>query len=46
MSSRGASWVSLGTYSFDAKDDWIVRVSCWTNGDGWIVADAIKLERR
>ena len=42
----GAKWVSLGTYRFDAKDDWIVQLSCWTNGDGWIIADAIKLERR
>lgn len=44
--SSGAAWVSLGTYSFAQKDDWIVAISCWTGGRGYIVADAIKLERR
>lgn len=44
--NAGASWVSLGTYDFAAKDDWIVRVSCWTSGDGFVIADAIRFERR
>jgi N-acetyl-anhydromuramyl-L-alanine amidase AmpD len=44
--SAGAAWVSLGTFSFAEKDDWIVAVSCWTGGRGYIVADAVKLERR
>jgi hypothetical protein len=46
ISARGASWVSLGTYAFDAKDDWIVQISCWTTGTGYVIADAVKLERR
>ncbi|MCK6546683.1 amidase, partial [Myxococcota bacterium] len=46
ISGRGASWVSLGTYTFDARDDWIVQLSCWTNGDGYVIADAIRFERR
>lgn len=46
ISSQGGRWVSLGTYSFAAKDDWIVQVSCWTNGRGWIIGDAIRLDPR
>lgn len=46
MSARGAAWVSLGTFAFDARDEWIVQVSCWTNGTGWIIADAVRLEQR
>jgi hypothetical protein len=46
VSERGGSWVSLGTYSFAAKDDWVVQISVWTTGTGWVIADAIKLEPR
>lgn len=46
VSGLGASWVSLGTYGFDAKDEWIVQISRWTTGTGWVVADAVKLEQR
>ncbi len=46
ISNKGASWVSLGTYDFNAGDDWIVMISCWTNGDGFIIADAVRFERR
>ena len=46
ISGSGASWVSLGTYGFNAVDDWIVQISCWTTGTGWIIADAIRFERR
>jgi N-acetyl-anhydromuramyl-L-alanine amidase AmpD len=46
MSAQGAAWVSLGTFAFDAQDEWIVQLSCWTNGTGWIIADAVKLEQR
>jgi hypothetical protein len=46
ISSRGASWVSLGTYTFSAKDDWIVQISCWTTASGYLIADAIRLEAR
>lgn len=46
ISGRGGEWMSLGAYDFDRKDDWIVSVSCWTSGTGWIIADAIRAERR
>ena len=46
ISDRGGSWVSLGTYDFAAKDDWIVQVSCWTTGTGFVIADAIELRPR
>lgn len=46
VSGQGGKWVSLGTYDFAAKDDWIVQVSCWTSGRGWIIADAVRLEPR
>jgi hypothetical protein len=46
LSASGGEWVSLGTYAFDAKDDWIVQVSCWTGGAGYVIADAIKMEKR
>ncbi len=46
ISNRGGQWVSLGTYSFNHVDDWIVQVSCWTSAKGYVIADAMKLERR
>ena len=33
-SRQGGKWMSLGTFNFDAKDDWIVQLSRWTNGKG------------
>ena len=45
-SRAGGTWVSLGAYEFDAVDDWLVQISCWTNGNGYIIADAIRFERR
>jgi hypothetical protein len=45
-SRAGASWMSLGTYEFDAKDDWVVELSVWTGGKGWIIADAIRFVGR
>ena len=46
LSSAGGTWLSLGTYELPAGDDWIVQLSCWTGGRGWLIADAIRLERR
>lgn len=46
LASAGAQWVSLGTYDFAARDEWIVAVSCWTNGTGYVIADAVQLEPR
>ena len=44
--NKGARWVSLGTYAFARKDDWIVQISVWTSGRGWIIADAVRLVKR
>jgi hypothetical protein len=44
--AAGASWMSLGTYAFAAGDLERVWVSCWTNGRGWIVADAVRFVAR
>lgn len=46
LQQHGAEWMSLGTYEFEAKDDWVVALSCWTNGRGFLIADAIRIERR
>ncbi len=46
ISREGGKWMSLGTYSFAAKDDWVVQLSRWTNGNGYLIADAIRFERR
>lgn len=46
MSSRGASWVSLGTYRFAKGDAWRVEVASRTSGHGFIIADAIKFVKR
>lgn len=46
ISRRGGQWVSLGTYNFTRGDAWRVSISCWTNGTGYIIADAIRFEPR
>lgn len=46
VNTLGASWISLGTFDFAAGDDWRVTISCWTSGSGWVVADAVRFERR
>jgi N-acetyl-anhydromuramyl-L-alanine amidase AmpD len=46
ITAAGATWVSLGTYDFDAVDDFLVEISCWTGADGFVIADAVKIERR
>ncbi|BCU81078.1 hypothetical protein JIR001_08610 [Polycladomyces abyssicola] len=43
---NGGKWVLLGTYSLGAGDDWIIGVSRWTSGSGYVVADAIKVVKR
>ncbi|MCB9647736.1 MAG: N-acetylmuramoyl-L-alanine amidase [Deltaproteobacteria bacterium] len=42
----GGEWMSLGTFALDAGDDWLVGLSCWTNGTGYLIADAVRIERR
>ncbi len=46
MQYFGGDWMSLGTYEFEEKDDWIVALSCWTRGSGYLIADAVRIERR
>ncbi len=46
ISDKGGQWVSLGTYRFAAGDAWRVLISCWTNGRGYLIADAIRFEKR
>src|SRR5690606_31297796 len=41
--TNGGRWVSLGNYNFAAGDRNVVGVSRWTNGTGYVVADAIRL---
>lgn len=43
---HGGEWMSLGTFDLSRGDDWIVALSCWTNGDGYLIADAVRIERR
>ena len=43
---KGSRWVSLGTYQFTRKDDWIFGISRWTRGTGWITADAVRFISR
>lgn len=46
MRNHGGAWMSLGTFRLEQKDDWIVALSCWTGGSGYLVADAVRIERR
>ncbi|GAA1401187.1 golvesin C-terminal-like domain-containing protein [Catellatospora coxensis] len=41
--SNGGRWVSLGTFNLAAGTHSVVGVSRWTNGTGYVVADAIRL---
>lgn len=41
--SGGGGWVRLGTFSLAAGDYNAVAVSRWTNGTGYVIADAIRI---
>ncbi|MDN4592925.1 N-acetylmuramoyl-L-alanine amidase [Polycladomyces subterraneus] len=43
---NGGKWVLLGTYSLGAGDNWIIGVSRWTSGSGYVIADAVKVVKR
>jgi N-acetyl-anhydromuramyl-L-alanine amidase AmpD len=43
---NGGKWNYLGTFSLASGDDWVVGVSRWTSGTGYVIADAVKLIRR
>ncbi|GAB3137649.1 hypothetical protein GCM10027290_03730 [Micromonospora sonneratiae] len=40
---NGGRWVSLGVFSLAAGDRNVVGVSRWTNGTGYVVADAVRV---
>lgn len=42
----GGEWMSLGTFTLEQKDDWIIGLSCWTGARGYLIADAVRIERR
>lgn len=41
--TNGGRWVSLGNYQLAAGTRNVVGVSRWTNGTGYVIADAIRL---
>lgn len=41
--SNGGQWVTLGTFNLAAGDYDVVGVSRWTNGTGYVIADAIRI---
>ncbi|MDI1463471.1 N-acetylmuramoyl-L-alanine amidase [Catellatospora sp. KI3] len=41
----GGSWRTLGTFTLAAGDYNAVGVSRWTNGTGYVIADAVRLTR-
>lgn len=43
---NGGKWNLLGTFSIAAGDDYVVGVSRWTNGTGYVIADAVKLVKK
>ncbi|WP_020520300.1 glycoside hydrolase domain-containing protein [Catelliglobosispora koreensis] len=42
---NGGQWVSLGVFTLAAGDADRVGVSRWTNGTGYVIADAIRITR-
>lgn len=42
---NGGTWVTLGTWSFNAGSDVRVRLSCWTTAGFYVVADAVRFEK-
>ena len=43
--TNGGTWVTLGTWSFNAGSDVRVRLSCWTTAGFYVVADAVRFEK-
>jgi murein DD-endopeptidase MepM/ murein hydrolase activator NlpD len=40
---NGGQWVNLGVFPLAAGDDDVVAVSRWTTGEGYVIADAIRI---
>lgn len=43
---NGGQWRSIGTYSLAGGSAPVVGVSRWTNGTGYVIADAVRIVRR
>lgn len=43
--SGGGAWRSIGTFSMAAGERNVVGVSRWTNGTGYVIADAVRISR-
>jgi peptidoglycan/xylan/chitin deacetylase (PgdA/CDA1 family) len=43
---NGGTWNALGTYNFSAGTSTKVRLSCWTTGGYYVVADAVKFVKQ
>ncbi|TCS92185.1 N-acetylmuramoyl-L-alanine amidase [Hazenella coriacea] len=43
---NGGKWNHLGTFSIAGGDDYVVGVSRWSTGSGYVIADAVKLVKR
>jgi hypothetical protein len=43
--SNGGKWRSLGNYSMSGGYHNVVAVSRWTNGSGYVIADAVRVSR-
>ena len=44
--TNGGKWVWLGTYAMDAGDGWYVRVSNRSTGEGYVIADAVRIVKK
>jgi N-acetyl-anhydromuramyl-L-alanine amidase AmpD len=44
--TNGGRWVWLGTYAMNAGDGWYVQVSNRSPGQGYIIADAVKVVKK
>lgn len=43
---NGGTWVSLGTYAFNAGSANRVALSCWTSSGSFVVADAVRFVKQ
>lgn len=43
--SGGGAWRSIGTFSMAAGNHSVVGVSRWTGGTGYVIADAVRVQR-
>ncbi|MDP9437269.1 MAG: N-acetylmuramoyl-L-alanine amidase [Actinomycetota bacterium] len=44
--TNGGKWVWLGTHAMDAGDGWYVRVSNRSTGEGYVIADAVRIVKK